>query len=243
MQVHCFRPHLVLFAGPHQLRNKQALGICADVIHQTCWRVLGKQDSKVGVNTVVGALERHSDFEETNKFILVPELFVMYDYLFQVVGVNDDLLTTKRSHAEFFCADTGETDGLPDFGNVCLLGRVVGSLVLLEHNVGLCEFLIVVDPLVQNLCRQEKSCIVTAVTAFLDISLVRFAHEFFKVIQESLASHRITENKLRVNSLFFLLLAGHQEIVDQIFVVLLALCECNNSFKVLCILGSDKCID
>lgn len=64
VEVDCFRPHLVLLASTHELRDQETLGISTDVVHQPLWRVLGKENSQVSVNTVVGSLKTLSDLEQ-----------------------------------------------------------------------------------------------------------------------------------------------------------------------------------
>lgn len=71
----------------------------------------------------------------------------MSDNFFEVIGVDDDLLSTESSHSEFLSADTGEADRFPDLGNVSLLGSIVSSLVFLKHNISVSELLVVVDSL------------------------------------------------------------------------------------------------
>lgn len=51
--------------------------------------------------------------------------------------MNDNVLTAKSSHTEFFRTDTGKANGLPNLWNVSLLCGVESSLVSLELDVSL----------------------------------------------------------------------------------------------------------
>lgn len=168
----CFRPHLVLLASTHELRDQESLGVSADVVHQPCRGVLCKEDSQISVNTVVGPLKAHSDLEEGDELFPVPEFLVMLDQFFQVIRVNNDLLPAEAGHSELLGSHTGEADALPHLGYVSLLGGVVCGLVLFEHHVGLSELLIVVNTLVKNLRRHVQPGIKAAISTLLEVGLI-----------------------------------------------------------------------
>jgi len=160
-----------------------------------------------------------------------------------MVGVDDDVLSTELSHSELFSADTSKADSFPDLGDVSLLGGIVSGLVLLEHNVSLSELVVVVDSLEEDLSRQVKFAVEASFSTGEDVSLVGLGHERLKLSKEAFSTHGVGKDKLRVNSLLFLELAGHQQVSDDLLVVVLLGGEVDNSIEVVSILSLDEGID
>jgi hypothetical protein len=171
----------------------------------------------------VSSLEAHSSFQKGDKFFPVAEFLVVLDNFFEVIGVDNNVLSTERSHSELFSTNTSETDRFPDLGNVSLLGGIVSGLVLLEHNIGLSKLVVVVNSLEEDFSRQVMSSIEATVTTCEDVSLVGLVDEGFKLSEEAFSTHGVGKDKLGVNSLLFLAFASHQQVRDNLFIVVLLL--------------------
>lgn len=167
----------------------------------------------------------------------------MLDKLFEVIGEDNDLLSTKTCHAEFLCTNTCKANGLPDSGDISLSSGIICSLIFLEHDVGLSELLVVVNALEKDFGRKEKTLVKASFSALEDISLVGFSHEIFEFGQESFTSHSVCEDKFTVDDGLFFVSSGHKKIGDEFFVVVLLLGGVDNSLEVFSIFGLDESID
>jgi len=147
VKVHCLRPHVVSLALSDELGDQESLLIGSDVVHKSVGSVFGVHYSQVGDDTVVSSLEGEALFEEGDEFLIVAKLLVELFELLEMIWLDDNSLSTKSSHAEFLSPDASEANSFPDLRDVGLLGGIEGILELLEHDVGLCEFLVVADSL------------------------------------------------------------------------------------------------
>lgn len=172
MQVHCLRPHLVLFTCSYQFWHNKFIAISANVIHQALGLVFCVQNTKVSINTVMSTFERHTLFQKREEFLLVSKAFIELNNFFKMIWMNYNVLTAKTCHAEFLSTNTCEANSFPNFRNINLLSSVECSLVLFEFYVCLGQFLIVVDALKQYFASKVEFFIETSVTTFLDISLI-----------------------------------------------------------------------
>lgn len=121
----------------------------------------------------MSSLQRHALLKEQHELFFVSELLVELQNIFEVIGLNNHMLSAQSSHAEFFSSNTGEANSFPDLGHISFLGSIESSLILPELDIGLREFLVVADTLVQDLSSQVKLIVEAAVTTLLSIGLVR----------------------------------------------------------------------
>jgi hypothetical protein len=157
----------------------------------------------------VGSLERHTLLKEQHQLFLITKLLIELQNILEVVWLHDNVLTAESSHTEFFGSNTGEANSFPYLGNVGFLGCIESSLVLLQFNVGLCEFLIVADALVQNLSCKVESVIEAAITTLLGICLIRLRNKALKIRKVSLSILGVGIDQLRVDSRILDALACH----------------------------------
>ncbi len=160
-----------------------------------------------------------------------------------MIGVDDDVLTAERGHVEFLSTDACEADGLPDTGDIGLLGSVESELVFLEVDVGLSQLLVVLDALVEDLSSLVELVIKATITALFNISLVWIADEGLEVAQELLSTLGVCEDELVVHTLVFHVGAGHQEISDELLGLVLLLGQLNNLLKLAGISTLDESIN
>lgn len=245
VEVDSLRPHLVLFASTNELGNEEllGLGVGTDVIHKSGRLVLGEKDSEVSVDTVVSSFEAHASFQKGDEFFPVAELLVVLNNFFEMVGVDNDVGSTESGHSEFLSSDTGETDRFPDLRDVGLLGSIVSSLVLLEHYIGVSELVVVLDSLEKNLSRQVKFVVEATVSTGEDVSLVGLVYEGLKIRKESFSTHSVSKDKFGVNSLLLLVPTGHQQVSNDLLIVVLLGRQVDNSVEVVSISSLDEGID
>ena len=164
---------MVLLTGADQFWNDQLVAVGANVVHQSLGLVFCVKDTQVCIDTIVGALEGHSLLQESHQFFLIAEALVKLDNFFEVVWVDNDVLATQAGHAEFLSANTSEANCFPNFGYVHFFGGVKCSLVFLKLDVGLSQFLIVVDAFEKDFASKIQSLVEATVTTLLYVSLVR----------------------------------------------------------------------
>lgn len=197
--MHSFGPHLVLLTSNDEFRDQKTVRVASDMIHQALRSVSSEEDAQIGNNTVVSSFKTDSNFKELNEFLPVSESLVVLDKLFEVIRKDDDLLSTKTSHTEFFCTNTSKAYSFPNSGNISFSCSIVSSLVFLEHDVGLCKFLVVVDALEEDFRRKVETLFKASFSTLEDISLVGLSNEIFELIKVSLSSHGISKNDFTIN--------------------------------------------
>ena len=236
-------PHLVAFTLADEPGDHELLVVGAHEVHETVPAVLGVHDTQVGVDALMGALKVHAGLEEGNKLVDISELFVEGDELLKMVRVDDDVLTTESSHVELLCANASEADRFPDARDVSLAGCLERKLILLQLNVDLGEFLVVVNALVQDLSSQVELVIEAAVSTLFTVSLVGLANEGLKVSEPALATLGVSEDELVIDTLVLELSAGHQEILDNLLRLVLLSRELDDSLEFRSVVSLDEGID
>jgi hypothetical protein len=138
--------------------------IGCDVIHQSLWLVLSIHDTEISVDTIVSIWASHSLLQELDEFLIVSELLVVLEKIFQVIWMNDDLKTTKSSSLELFGSDTSEADSLPNLWDVSFLSSFISSNVVFKHDMNLSKFLIVSNSSEENFGSQEKLVVIASLS-------------------------------------------------------------------------------
>jgi len=142
------------------------------VIHETPRLIFGIKDSQISVDTVMGTFERHPLLKKIDQLFFITKLLIELDDVFEMVWVNNHVLATQGSHAEFLSAHTSKAHCLPTFGDINFLCSIECSLVLFKLYVGLRQFLEVMHLFVEDLASKIKSIVEATITRLLDISLI-----------------------------------------------------------------------
>ena len=162
------------FTLSHKLRDLNLLCVGSDVVHQSLGLELSIQCAEFCIDTLVGSFQAHSLFQQRDEFIRFSELNVVLDKIFEMVRVDYDLEPTEIPSSELSCPHTCKAYLFPDLWNVSLLCRFKCSCVLLESYKNLSKLLVVSNMLVKNPSSFVQFVFVASVSAFLNISLVRF---------------------------------------------------------------------
>ena len=90
------------------------------------------QNTKFGVDSLMGSFKTHSLLKEINKFLIESELLVVLNQVLKVVRKHDNLHGAHVSSSEFLSADASKADLFPHARDISLLGSFKGSLILLQ---------------------------------------------------------------------------------------------------------------
>jgi hypothetical protein len=102
--------------------------------------------------------------QELDKFLIISELLVVLEKIFQVIWMNDDLKTTESSSLELFGSDTSEADSLPNLWDVSFLSSFISSNVVFKHDMNLSKFLVVSNSSEENFGSQEKLVVIASLS-------------------------------------------------------------------------------
>jgi len=91
--------------------------------------------------------------------------------------MDNHVLSTFVCHDKFLCSDASKANCFPDFWNISFSGSFVSELELLQHNIGLCQQLIVANALEKNFCGKEQSFVEAAFTTNQHVGLVWITYE------------------------------------------------------------------
>ena len=86
--------------------------------------------------------------------------------------------------------------------------------VLLKHHINLSEFLVVSDPLEENLSLSVKFVFKASVSNFLEISLIWLRDEVLKLTKVFISTLGVGIDELRVNNLFLKSFSSHEKESD-----------------------------
>ena len=169
----------------------------------------------------MGPLKVHSLLKKRDEFIVVSELLIEGIEVFEMVRVDNDMLSTKSSHVELLSSDTGEAYSLPNFWYIGSLCCIKGHLVFLKHDVNLSEFLMVTYLFKENLCSFKKFVIKASITTHLRVGLVWFFDESFELGEIFFTTLGISKDEFIINFGFFKGLSSHKQIIDDVICFIL----------------------
>ena len=169
-----FRTHSMPFTISHKLRDLNLRCVGSDVVHQSLGLKLSIQCAKFCINTLVRSFQAHSLLQQRDEFIRFSGLNVVLDKIFEMIKVDYDHEPTEIPSSELSCPHTCKAYHFPDLWNVSLICSFKRNCVLLESYKNLSQLLVVSNILVKNPSSFVQSVFVASVSAFLNISLVRF---------------------------------------------------------------------
>lgn len=91
MQLNGFSPHLVLLASSDEFWDVESARVSSNVVHQSVWEVFGVHDTEVGADTVMSPLVTHSLLEKGDELLMVAELLVVLNEIFQMIWKDNDV--------------------------------------------------------------------------------------------------------------------------------------------------------
>lgn len=172
MKLDSLGPHLVKLTSSDKLWNVKSLGVGSNVVHQSMRLIFGIHDTKISVDTIVGSLVVHSLLQELGKLLMIAELLVMLNEVFEMIWLDDDVKTASSSSGEFSSSNAREANCFPDFRDISFLSSFEGSNILLKHDVNLSELLVVSNSLEKNLCWGVELAFETSLSHLEKICLV-----------------------------------------------------------------------
>mmetsp|Transcript_45208 Transcript_45208/g.105419 ORF Transcript_45208/g.105419 Transcript_45208/m.105419 type:complete len:407 (+) Transcript_45208:908-2128(+) len=224
-------PVVMPLACVDKLRNVQLLNIHLDEIHKHLWLVLRIHRGQLGVHTNMGTFVAKSCLQQLHQSIKAALLLVLRDHFFQVVWMDDDVLSGDLCTSELLCLHAGQVDLLPRFGVVGLLRRLNCLGVLSELNMAGGQAPVVRDRSVQDLGGLVELLIVETVANCLDVGGVGAANELLHLAQTLCLC--VSIDQFTVNLRILDLCAGHHQVSNQLLIVLLPL-SCLDHLQVVC---------
>mmetsp|Transcript_10474 Transcript_10474/g.36145 ORF Transcript_10474/g.36145 Transcript_10474/m.36145 type:complete len:1393 (-) Transcript_10474:82-4260(-) len=234
-------PVLLGLAGPDELWNVDLVREQLQVLHQLVELVLGVQNSQLGEDSHVRALQSEASLHEGDELlVLAPALVELADVL-QVIGVHDDAQAAELSEPVLLLLHAGKADLLPGLGRVGLARGLHGGLVLLELHESAGEPSPVGQAREDDLGRLEDSLVEAAITDRLEVDARGSNDELLQLSQLSDLGVRV--RKLGVHGGLHDLGPHHLEVLDEVL-VRVAVLGCGNDVIALgLVIGTDVRVD
>jgi hypothetical protein len=105
MQLYGLSPHLVLLASSDKFWDMKSARVSSNVVHQSEWEVFSVHDTEVSADTIVSSLVTHSLLEKGDELLIVAELLVMLNKIFQMVWKDNDVQSTFAGSGELLGPD------------------------------------------------------------------------------------------------------------------------------------------
>ena len=230
-------PQVCFLAGTDHLGHVHSGPEDLDVLHQALRVVLGQGNTKLGEHTHVSTLKAETLLEQADEFVEVSVVLVVLDKFLQLLGINNQVKTANLGKAEFLLANTGSMNLLPDLDVVGLAGTVNSSLVVAKVNQGGGKLGPVGNAAEENLGSLVQALFVSLVTRFFNVGDVGGSQEVLKLGQ--LVEAGVAEGKSSIDRRLTQRLAGHAEILDEVFVLASVSGSLNDFLVVLGVIGLD----
>ena len=102
------------------------------MFHELVVLVLGVHDSELTENTGVSLIETETLLKKLNELIEVSISIVASNELLEMIGIHDNVKTTRLGKTELSIGNTCRGDFLPGVYTACLSGSIHGLSELVE---------------------------------------------------------------------------------------------------------------
>mmetsp|Transcript_17321 Transcript_17321/g.52086 ORF Transcript_17321/g.52086 Transcript_17321/m.52086 type:complete len:426 (+) Transcript_17321:918-2195(+) len=209
-------PQLLLVGHADEARDVDACGEELQVLHQLLWAVTPVHDAELRENAHVGALQTDAVLQQVDELRKVALGLVVLGHLVQLIRVDNDRQAAQLREPELAAVDARKHDLLPDARAIGLARCVDRLLVPAKLDERAREARIVGQVLEQDACRVVHALVKAAVAARLQVGLVRAIDELLQRLQ--LVDLCVRVHELCVDARLLLLLAHHEQVLDQVAV-------------------------
>lgn len=176
-------------------------------------------------------------FKKVNEFIEVVIVFIFFDKVLQLFGVDNQVEIVDLCKMEFFFFYVSFVDLFLDFDVVSFVSVVYSSLVVVQVDKCGGEFGLVGDVVVKDFGCFVQIFFVCFVIRFFDVSNVGVVEEVFEF--RKLVKVSVVESESGVDWWFMQSFLCYMQVFDKVFVFVSVGCDFNNFLVVFGIFGFD----